>query len=349
MSKQYVRTEALDLASEYQLDKYLIPKSMLEMYAKDVGLSIHLYKMIHTANPEAANSIYEACRKAKGIEFTDLLVDESGGVYGYLNNVEESRLPILNLLFNNYVISSVSDYLDVVENYYLDPETKSYVLLKRRTPLKIVPRSVEGTHSVEGTEEFEYSIGVLVTNDELYNVSCRLVLFIDDQPVYLPASQYSVTNTRYNKTTENSYEALQVVMLRVIEDLTTENLSSKLVQMHYMLEKAKSTEVTYEEYNTVLRELSKLVITAGAAEEDIAAVSSMIDDFEQDYPYIEEKRSSYIWRCSALSDKDMYQLVTATLQVLRKFHFSDVQDIRNLLGTYITTNRIATELAHRRR
>lgn len=338
-NKKYITCSLVDNPEIFQryVDNYLINDDILNRLAKDLGFSYELYNTLSVIDQATADSlVVSMSRKSKHTEIS-LLVDEgTSEVIGY--SLEYPRVPLLNENFMKRVTSLVetSKEIKISEKYLYHGDTISSVIIKKVEPIVID----------SGNSQTSYDVGVLLVNNELDSAYCRLVVFIDNQPYYLPASHYSATTNRYKKSTSNTEEALEVLVLKIIDDLRDEALKYKLTDFHVKYKWNKEVLTTYEEYNTILRTMIRIPSIA----EDrsvLESLSSRYEEFEKKYAHLDDQKGSYIWRCTAIGDLTIGSLVHITSKILNDLGAPSIEyyNIRELIGSYLSTNRVVTEIA----
>ena len=317
-----------------------LSEDILNRLAKDIGISMDLYQTLDVVNPAAADDLVRSMSLKSKVSEVALLVD-GNDVLGY--SLETNRPPILNDDFIKRVNSLIESSSAVVvdEQYYTPNETVASVLVKKVDPINVAVGHNGGT-----SEVIPYQIGVLIVNEELSCAYSRLVIYIEDQPIYLPASYYNITTNRFNRSTNNSSEALEVLTLRVIDDLRDEDLLYKITDFHTRFNINKNIIASYEEYNTLLRTMMRIptvVDDRGVLE----SLSSKFEIFERMYANLDDQKSSYIWRCTAMGDTTIGSLVHLATSILKNLGAPALElfVIRELLGTYLSTHRIAEEIA----
>lgn len=313
----------------------------LEKLSKDIGIKYEFYDAVNILNPGAADSLVLSMSKKFKIDNICFLIEDDS-IIGY--SIEESKYHILNEDFMNRVSSLVEfekDY-EIVEQYYTSQDSLASILIKRKTPFNVEITKISGE-----LVSHPYEIGVLIVNDELNNTYCRLVVFIEGKPVYLPASFYNATNTRFRRSTQNATEALEVLVLKVKEDLMSDVFRDKMQDIHRRYNISKSLLISFEEYTSLLRCMKKIPTII---DEDYASLSELLADyetFEKRYAHIEEQKSSYIWRCTAKSEYTVGSIIISALNILAevKAPVLEYMSIRELLGSYMSTPRIIEEIA----
>lgn len=337
-NKKYITCSLIESPEIFKgyVDNYYIQTEILNRLAKDLGFSFELYETLNNISESAASDIVVSmCKKSKHTTVNFLIDLESDEVLGYSL---DDRLPLLNDEFMKRVTSLIetSKEIKIIESHYLKEDTKSSVLIKKLDPVTI------DYHSSVAS----YYIGILIVNDEKETTYCRLVVFIEGNPIYLPASYYNTTINRYKRSTGNSAEALEVLILKVIDDLREDELKYKLSDFHLKYRVNKDILATYEEYNNVLRTMMKIPSII----EDrsfLESLSSKYEEFEKRYSNLDDQKSSYIWRCTAIGDLTIGALAHDIFCILEGLGapISEYFSIRELLGTYLSTDRIVAEIA----
>lgn len=343
-NKKYIHCKLSEDASIFSgyFQDYEVDVDILKRLAKSLGFSYDLYSTLATINDASAEALVKSMSKQYQIDSVFLLVDdESKTVISY--SLDSDRTPVLNSEFVKRVssLSDTSEDIELTEIYYHKDDIISSIILKKKSPI-IIEEKYEGKDS----KFIEYPVGILLVNDETNSVYTRLVLYVEGQPLYLPASYYNATNTRYKRSTSSSIDALEVLVLKIIDDLRTDNLMSKMQDFHYRYRINKQVLASYEEYNSVLRTMRKIPTII----EDNSFLETLLEkyeNFERKYSHLEDKKSSYIWRCTAISDSTVGALVSVTACILTDVNAPAMEyfNIRDLLGAYISTNRIVEEIA----
>lgn len=322
---------------------YEIDSAILKRLSKELGFPYDLYVTLSAIDTEATDVLVKSMsRQSKHEEVLFLLDDELMEVVDY--TVETDRNPVLNSEFVSTVkrLAETCQDVQVAEVYHLKDDKVSSIILKRSTPIVI-----EEKHKTRESDFVDYTVGILLSNDETGTTSSRLVLYSPNgQPMYLPASLYSTSTTRYKRSTSSSIEALEVLTLKVIDDMRGEYLQSKIYDLHFKYRYNKNIIATYEEYNELLRIMRK-VPTIIEDNSYLSTLLSVYEDFEKRYVHLEDQKSSYIWRCTALGDITIDRLINTVCDILEKVSAPPIEytDIRDRLGSYISTSRIADDIA----
>lgn len=343
-SKHYVDYSLSDTSFfSGAVDNYTVPIEIIQRLSKDLGFSYDLFLTLDRINKEASKSLIStAVTRSKRDKIVLLVDDESQEVLGYTADPE--RNPLTNEEFKKTAekILSTSEELQICLDDSEDPaSTLSTIIVKKKSPL-IIEESFEGRES----NFIPYEIGVVLFNNELENTTCRLVVYVDGQPAYLPASLYSSSTTRYKKSTPSSSEALEVLLLKIIDDLREDALLFKYQSLHYRYRHNKSIIATYEEYHTMLNSLRKMptVIEDNSVLEPL---TSLYEEFERKYNTLEDQKSSFLWRCTAIGEISIDALIHKVCEILNTLYapVNEYMTIRDILGIYISTPRIVEDIA----
>lgn len=337
--RDYNLLESLDIFRG-RIGEYEVSTQLLEKLFKELGFSYKLYLRLCSSSLQLAEEVLlEFIESRKEFSHISLLVDEEQKcIIDY--SVDYS---LLNSDFFRRTLSllDTSDAVGVSEVYYDKNVEKSYIIVKKVSPVEVVDEYVDGRSEIN-----RYNIGILLLNDEIGTLSTRLVLYFNNHPLYLPANYYNSTISRYKRSTSNAVEALEVLILKVIEDLRDNNIYQKVKDFHYKYTLNKKIGSSYEEYNTILKAMRKIptIIEDNSVLENLM---SKYDIFEEKYPQLDGKKSSYIWRCTALGEITVEDLVGTVVKILNDTYAPPVEyfAVRELLGYYISTDRIASEIA----
>jgi len=335
-------SEYVDIFKGYTSGGYEVDVSVLNRLSKDLGVPYDLYQTVFRINEDSASAMIEYLSlKNKHPKVVLLLDDEEMKVLDY--SLDYERTPVLNADFIDKVQSLASTSSDVVvsEVYYHKSDKVASIILKKKQPI-----TVEEKYENKASKFTDYDIGILLVNDETNSVYTRLVCYVEGQPLYLPASYYNSTSTRYKRSTSSSLEALEVLVLKIIDDIRDNDLVRKVQELHYKYRVNKDTLVTYEEYNSLVKSMRKIPTII----EDNSLLNEILvqyEDFENRYINIEDQKSSYIWRCTAIGAMTIGALLSITSKVLSDISApaNEYYSVRELLGSYLSTDRIVEEIA----
>ena len=252
----YNLTEDVSIFRGYY-GNYSVDVSLLKRLSKSLGFSYDLYLTMLKASELSADLLVKSMSSQSNIEKVVLLLDdEDMVVVDY--SIDSERYPILNDEFIARVrsLEETSRDISISEVYYHDKDTISSVILKKNDPIVVEEKYID-----KASKYIDYSVGILLVNDETNSVYSRLVIYVEGQPLYLPASYYNATNTRYRRSTSSSVEALEILVLKVIEDLRDENLKDRICDIHYKYRSNKEIAASYEEYTSVLRTMRRYLLS----------------------------------------------------------------------------------------
>lgn len=339
MDKEFIRLSDREIAESFRgyVDNNEISDEILAKVSRDLGFSFDLYNTLSNIDSSLADQLVLAmCKKSQRTEIAYLVDRSHHAALGYALDTE--RLPMMNEEFIKRVrsLAETSNEIKVDEIYLTSDDRLASVMIKKVEPLVVDL----------GSSQTPYHIGVLLVNNELDSAYCRLAVYEDGQPVYLPASYYNLSSNRYKKSTGSSDEAIEVLMLRIIDDLRETALLEKVQNYHLICRKNKEITVSYEEYNTLLRAMMKIPSII----DDRSFLEKLTDrynDFEKKYAHLDDQKSSYIWRCTAMGELNIGTLVHLTSAILGELGapVMEYYRVRETLGNYLSTKRIASEIA----
>lgn len=341
------RYEKVDLTTDSSVfsgyvGDYSVCPDVYRKLSRELGFSYELYSTLSNIDTKSSDALVSSMSTQSNHEEVVLLFnDDTKEVINF--SLDADRTPVLNSEFINraYSMSETCDEVSISEVYYHKDSTVASVIFKKKSPI-----IVEEQYENQPSKFIEYDIGLLIMNDESTTTSSRLVLYSDGQPLYLPATYYNVTASRYKRSTSNSAEALEVLLLRAIDDLREDAMKPKIYEVHYQYRSNKNILASYEEYNTILRTMRK-VPTIIEDPSVLELLLSKYETFEAKYAGVDDQKSSYIWRCTALGDTTLGSLLAITTKIMKDVSAPPIEyyGIRELLGSYISTNRIAEEIA----
>lgn len=319
--------------------KYVVPEEVIELICKLSGISNSMNKILReTSESSWIDTIILMYKYYYSEERLYLLADENNYI---LEATAKSIKPLLNSEFFQETVKFFSDYEDLTEldSFYYDPSsTSSEILIFNKSSYNY--------------KEGVYKVGILLTNSELGKVSCRIAVQYKNILFYLPPKYCNLSSARYNKTASDSIEAYKLLLLRIIGDMSEQDSWFSIIpEIHYKIEDCKSLPVTYEEYRRATRLLNRISVLSDMDNEEISEIIESLEDefkdFEKNYPTMEDKKGSYIWRCSAVSDLNVYHLVESLQKVIDShiFYPEVSSDIRSTIGDFIVLNKLSTELA----
>lgn len=321
--------------------EYEVPVDILKKLSKSLGFSYDMFLSLASVDLNLASELIARTANDKSLEEITVLLDtEENLVTDYSG--DKNRSLVLNSDFIKTVerIVSTSDEVKISSEYYDKKSTTSSIIVK-----KVAPVTVEET-TLTMVTPVNYSVGVLLVNEESNGSYTRLVIYVDDQPLYLPASFYNSTAARFNRSTSSPLGALEVLALKVVEDLRDDSLVGRIKDLHYRYRYNKGLSLSYEEYNSLLKTIRKIP-TVIDNEISLDSLTREYYGFENKYINMEEQKVSYLWRCTAVSSLTLESMLSKVVDLLNSLYapLPEYYKVRELLGSYISTNRMVSEIA----
>lgn len=177
---------------------------------------------------------------------------------------------------------------------------------------------------VNGTDT--YRLGVVLENDSLYGVNVRLVVknVTKAHYVYGIPSAFNLSSARYNRTTDNGFEALNAMLVTLADALRGDVFTQLFDKLDTVIYKENNVRITYEEFHRT-RQVIQRALNVSQFDED--SVNKIVDDFRTKFDFYQNYTSVMeadpIWRQTAFSDR--------TVVVAREF-LSDLAN--NISLTY---------------
>lgn len=332
------RDNFVDIASNPLIAPIYVTEEFKDAVCRYVGMSPSLNKCLYEIDEglwrDALNKLYKYHHK----ETIRMLISTSNGNSIVKGLVTTDREPVLARAFINDTVKFFDIYTEVeVSEILYEPDTNISsvtVLLVKKAEYNVRP----------------YRLGVVFTNNELDSITARLVMKYDDGDYYyLPSKMYNLSSSRYAKTTSTSSEALNILLVRVSEDLLGTAISEKESFVTSRILESANKKITLQEYSALVTTLSNMSYESQLDEseiEDILSEVSTLNDFETIYNTL---RSDYLWKCTALSGNsfdDMFRVID-TLPSSHVFYPRCLPYLRDLLGDYLMNVRICQMLANK--
>lgn len=317
---------------------YELSSEVVESICKQSGVPATMNHVLKNSNHElwvnSVTSMYNHYYKGVNLNF---LCEEFR-----IQNVSFKKTPpLLNTEFLKSLIRQVDTYSDILEIdsfCYDENSTTSEMIIFHREDHEYRDRV--------------YKLGVVLSNDELNAVTCNLAVRYEDKLFYLPSKYYNLSSSRYSRSASNSQESLDLLFLRVLSDISSESWFSIIPTVDMNLQMCKKIPATYEEYRRVFRVLKSSALASNIedTEDVLGLLEDTFSDFESNYPSLEDKKGSYIWRCSALSENSIYDLIELFHKIPKDhiFYPETLREVRVGLGELIMLNKLSTELAKRK-
>ena len=323
-------------------EDYVVNTGLLKRLARSLGFSYDTYITLSNLNIDTARSLVFQLSSHANVGTIYLLVDEDKKiVLDY--SLDQDRSPLLNSEFIKTVerLSTTVDHVKLSEIYYSPESNISSVIVDRVEPITVEEKFVDKDSNL-----IDYRVGILVVNEETNGAYTRLVVYVNGQPIYLPSNLYNSTTSRFKRSTSSTLEALEVLLLKVFDDLREDELRGRVSDLHYKYRQNKNLLVSYEEYNSLLKNIRKIptIINEEIPLDDILSKYYM---FEEEYGDIEDQKSSYLWRCTAIGDMTLGNLLSITTKLLNDLYapYPEYYRVREMIGEYISTNRMVSEIA----
>ena len=322
----------------YEGNHYEVPMPIVETICKNSGIPATLMNILKRNNPELLiSNILSGCDYYYKGNLNFLIENDRVLSVSFNKNT-----PLLNKKFISIMESTLEDYSDIVSISSLSYDVNS----------------LESSITIYPTEGFvynntSYNLGVVFENDELDTISCKLLSKLGDIEFYLPSKYFNLSASRYMRTSKDMEEALRQLIIRVLESIQDrDRWFSLILEVDICIRNCKKIKVTYEEYKNVIKLLNKISSDSDINEDEYEDIKNSLDseflnDFVSNYPAIDEKKNSYIWRCSALSELSIYDLVMFVndWKNSKVFYPSCDKDIMRLIGDFIMLERVSMNLA----
>lgn len=236
------------------------------------------------------------------------------------------------------------EFLDIsereLEDYFLLSEVVLDPLYPSRLHLLVL-------QLVSGTEGSNLRLGYIITNDEVHGVSARIVVKTGRVLLTLPAKHGTYSTGRYMKGASDIREALSILYLRIREESIGDKFDDITGLCHIVL--SDDTKMTCEEYSKILNNfivsLSAVGITDQVDFKDLSIVSQMVQKYGTE---VEELMTKYLWRCTAVSDNTLGDLLDKISRVYEKTSPDEVvldPHFMSEVGSVIFSERLLKEIA----
>lgn len=325
------------------LGDILLTDSMRDSLCRFVGLSPSLNRGLYSTDKDlwykVLNKLYQYHHKEEVI----LLLSKNSvdncsySVKGICNN--SSRESITTKCFIDKVLSYFETYpeIEISDIEFSNLDTKSSVILLSKEEYLF--------------KDKKFRIGVAVFNDETSNSYTRMVIkYTDSDYYYLPSKIYNLSSSRYDKTTSSSMESLEILLLRVVEDMTSSILSEKIDYIIDRMYNSYESKLSYNEFNRALV-LIRNVYTASDVDGDIINdIVSLFDKFDTFETTYGQKNHDYLWQCTAFSDYSVGDILEVLDSLYKEYTLypENVIFLRELLGEYLISPRVCETIAVKR-
>lgn len=338
VSDLHIDDEYLSIYNSNYGDIY-ITDSMKDSLCKYVGLSSSINKGLYDTDKDLWYQVVTKLYKYYSKSTVMLLVSSSDDGKYYVKGICNSpRELLINSEFINKVINYFEDScdIDIADIGYTNGLTTSHIIVE-----------FNKLYDDPSTNKL-FKFGVVFRNDELNGTYCRLVMSYTDGTIYyLPSKYYNTTISRYFKNTVDSKEALEMVMLKVMEDLTSGSFEDKVDLLRSLLISSKDKCLSRMEFERVKALLSNVCSTSEISDEEYSDVLKELDNFDDYEDLYGSIENDYLWKCTAIGGTTLFDImkVVSSISKNHQFYPEDENLIREFLGEYLTVPRVCQVLA----
>lgn len=339
VSDLHIGEEYLSIKGQDNYGEIYITESMKDSLCKYVGLTSSINRSLYSTDKDLWYKVLTKLYKYYSKSTVMMLVSESDDGRCFVKGICNSdRELLINHEFINDVIRYYDQYdeISIVDIGYDKNSMLSHVVL------------VSDKSYTDPVRLIGFKFGVVFRNDELNSTYCRMVIYYDDGTMYyLPSKYYNITTSRYFKTTVNAKEALEMVMIRVLEDLTSNTFEDKLATILKLMVDSGNKYISRMEYERVKSLISNACSGSDISDEeysDIIEELNKFDDFEDLYGEI---GNDYLWKCTAIGGTTLLDIIKVVCSISKDHQFYPESEniIREFLGEYLTTPRVCQLLA----
>lgn len=322
------------------IGEYPVTDEMLQTLCKFVAipksLSNALLKTDRALWEQILNRMYAL--RASDELIVKIRDDQMVGISDY------EKVPVSSHRFVSRVLSFYEDKFDVkpVEIHYDVNDQLASVIILGDTIYNSVVAGID------------YKLGAVIENDSLYGASVRLVVYevASDSYSYGTPKVLNLSSARYNRTSEDGYEALSNMLVTLDDimrsDFFTKDLVEKLDELYHA---ASVNKVTYEEYARVRTSIVRNMSLSAFDEATVGAISNDfrdIFDFYKNYTSIMESDS--IWKSTAYSDETISTVRNFLAEVSKNPSLVYVakRDIRTIAGDFLFNKHLYRSIAIRK-
>lgn len=329
-----------DMSMEIDLGKgavgsYYLAEGVKDNISRIVGVSPSLKKGLYSIDPTLWYDVISKLYKYYYNENLTLLVHDTT-VVGVTTS---SVIPTLNREF----VDATIEYIDTLP----DVDIEDININKDDLTSSIIVTYNKKYDSTIG----EYKIGMYLYNDELNGVSANLLTKLDNGTVIvLPSKFYSSSSNRYVKNSNSSLEAYRLLLIKVCDDMVNNLLDERSKFITNKLDGLASIPITLEEYRNIRTSLNNSAYNSDIDESEVQSIISELDtlnDFETLYDLTKEQQ--YIFRCTAVSDKNLldYTNVLSNILTNHVFYTEPSRALMMLLGELVFNPRLSSLIARR--
>lgn len=316
----------------------IVTDNLRNSICKYVGMSSSIDKGLYSTDKDLWYKVLAKLYSYYSKDNLILNISESNAGY-YVNGIcNSSKAPLSSKDFIDGVIRYYEDFseISVYDIKCLEGETVSEVLLSINTEI------------YKDFTNKSFKLGVVFRNDELSNCYCRMAIIYDDGVVYyLPSKYYNLTTSRYDRSTSDNKEALDILLLRVSEDTASGYFNDKSEEILDHLSYSSHKNLSLMEYDNFKTLIQNISVSSDLSDEEINDISNSLDsinDFETIYGPL---KNDYLWKCTAIGSFTLHDLLKVAHCICKEHVFYPKEDIllREFLGDYLVTPRNCQLLA----
>lgn len=238
--------------------------------------------------------------------------------------------PTIHDVFFKTVERELEDYFDILE-VSIDP---------------LSPNVVYVVALEKSKRDGDFKLGYLIINDEVYGASGRIIVLYKNTFVVLPAKHGTYSSGRYLKTSDSSVQALEMMLLRMREESLGDRFSDTIGLCHIVF--SDDTKITCEEYNRIVNNAFISLASRGMAGDIDFSELSLTDQMVEKYgEVVESLIGKYLWRCTAVSDYTLTDVLSKLSDALKEISNELYIDpsLMTELGNTIFSERLLKEIA----
>lgn len=193
-----------------------------------------------------------------------------------------------------------------------------------------------------------YKLGFVIYNDEFYNSYCRSVLYKDSLYYYLPSKCYNLSSSRYDRVTETAEESLDIMLLRISDDIDTKVLDNLVESVNYKIDSLSKLQYSYQEYT----DLCTIIVNActKSCVGNINDVTDLLDSINDFITLYGELKNEYLWKCTAFSNNTFSKFLNILTYVETSCAIlpEDITPVREYLGQLLWFSKMKEVVANGR-
>lgn len=315
-----------------------LTETVKESICRMVGISPSLSKSLYSIDKDLWDTVLCRLYSYHEKESIVLILNEmEDGKYSTKCLCNVPKETVSNERFISKVINYMKDYQDLSVSditYSNESTLASVVILNNK--------------EYEDYLGNKYQLGFVVYNDELTNGYCRGVMYKDGVYYYLTSKMYNLTTSRYDKSTNDSYESLDIMLLRITDDYNSGILDTFVDTINKNIEVLRSKNYSYQEYSELFNVVTNLCTKSYTAELDnVVEMLNSLNDLEEKYGDI---KSDYLWKCTAFSSNVFDSLIGVLKYVECNCGIlpEDLVPLREYAGMLLSSKKMVEVIAHDR-